>query len=219
MSDQLADLKEIGWAWFEPSLHPDPCIILANLGPIIPSRRQSADYHDIRVYRREDAPPFSMSAIIGTGPQPMHTDGAHLPEPPRHIALQCINPGEAPCPTHVWSLDFERLSSKMPDFLTRPMWIARSGGTSSPFYCAILDRIHCQLRVRFDACCMAPIGGRAASFQEAEEELNVYARRYDFEWQKGALLIIDNWRCLHARGVGAHISPSRLLRRWTIGVP
>jgi hypothetical protein len=212
----LAHLEELGWAWIPPPSRTDPLDILSKLGPLISSHRKGADYHDLKPYRHDDAPPASMSATTGTGPQPMHTDAAYRPEPPRHVALQCMNPGEALCPTHVWSLDIDRLASDRPDVLTRPMWIAR-GGPYNPFYCTILEVIRCRVRIRFDGCCMTPTNGESETVEKAKATLASYARRYDFEWEQGALLIIDNWRCLHARGIGAHLAPSRVLRRWNIG--
>jgi hypothetical protein len=109
----LAHLEELGWAWIPAPSRADPLDILSNLGPLIPSNDSGADYHDLKPYSHDDAPSASMSAITGTGPQPMHTDAAYRPEAPRHVALQCMNPGEALCPTHVWSLDIDRLASEL----------------------------------------------------------------------------------------------------------
>src|SRR5580704_10624045 len=41
----------------------------------------------------------SLSAMHGLGSFPMHTDGAHLLQPPRFVVLVCASPGEPPVPT------------------------------------------------------------------------------------------------------------------------
>lgn len=216
MDNLLAQLGTLGWIWIPSNSYIDTPKLLSKLGPIIPSRHGGAGHHDLRPYRHEEAPPASMSAITGLGPQPMHTDAAYQPRPPRYIALQCVNPGEATCHTHVWSLDVDRLVTDRPNTLTGPTWVVR-GDAYNSFYCPVLDVKHSLPRIRFDRCCMAPTIGGAEMIDEAYATLESYAQKYDFEWERNATLIIDNWRCLHARGVGAHLAPSRLLRRWNIG--
>jgi hypothetical protein len=211
------DLESNGWCFIPPALATAPADILAALGPLLPFRRNGSIHHDLKPYRRDLAPRASMSAITGTDEQPMHTDAAYYPRPPRYIALQCIEPGEAPCPTHVWILDVGSLRRDRPAILAEPNWIAHGGG-HTPFYCAMMDVQRGEVRVRFDPLSMRPRSGANQTVAEAEESLGRYTRRVDFHWKRGSLLIIDNWRCLHARGKGADKAPSRCLRRWSIGV-
>jgi alpha-ketoglutarate-dependent taurine dioxygenase len=72
--------------------------------------------------------------------------------------------------------------------------------------------------VRFDPLCLRPLSalGRR-DVDNVEETLDRYSRCIVFEWITGSILILDNWRCLHARGDGAGSAPSRRLRRWYIG--
>jgi len=65
---------------------------------------------------------------------------------------------------------------------------------------------------------MRPIDGRIQTVDEISQALDNYSQRFSFEWDLGSMLIVDNWRCLHARGRGGDKAPSRRLRRWSIGV-
>lgn len=217
MNDKIASLQSDGWLWLDPSSQYNLERILTNLGAIIPSRRARADYHDLPIYVGNEAPRRSMSALVGPRPQPMHTDSAYLPTPPRYIALKCINPGEASCPTHIWSLDVKRMSAQMPEILTSPTWIVRGGGAFNAFYSSILEKVDTQLRIRFDSCCMIPINRNKQIVTDSHQLIKSYSLHREFHWEKGAALVIDNWRCLHARGIGGDRAPSRILRRWLIG--
>lgn len=210
------ELNLKGW-YFVPSSQPgDLGEILASLGSVVSRERDGKAYRDLFVYSREEAPLHSMSSIAGKGLQPRHTDAAFCPQPPRYIALQCLEPGEAPCPTHVWPLNVEVLMCDQPDILTGSYWVAR-GGSNSPFYCSVMEIQHGQVRIRFEPFCMRPRSGVLCAIAEAEQALQRFTDQIDFFWELGDLLIIDNWRCLHARGNGADKSPSRHLRRWSIG--
>ena len=210
------DLDFSGWCWIEFASDVDIIRILSTLGPLIPSWKGGAYHQDLVPLTREKAPFASMSSITGTGSQPRHTDAAFFPCPPRYIALQCVEVGERPCPTHLWSLDWLRLRDDRPNILTDITWIA-SGGGHAPFYCSAMDIQSEDMRVRFDPICMRPISRSGDTVDATQKMLDQYSYKVDFNWKPGALLIINNWRCLHARGYGAAGAPSRRLRRWYVG--
>jgi hypothetical protein len=211
-----AELGTNGWMFIPADLVTRPSDIFSPLGRPIPSRNGGL-YHDLAPYTKAAAPRASTSASTGTDRQPMHTDAAFDPSPPRYIVFQCLDPGEASCPTQVWSLDVERLERDRPPILTRTDWVSHGGGLR-PFYCSIMDVRHGGIRIRFDSLCMRHIRGRNRAANEAEEVLGSYSAFFSFEWKRGSMLIVDNWRCLHARGKGGEQAPSRRLRRWSIGV-
>jgi hypothetical protein len=200
LESMLSELRARGWCFTRPDSAMAPAAIVGALGPALPSRGGTG-YFDLVPSRRESAPFASMSAITGTGEQPMHTDAAYHPLPPRYIALQCLEPGEASCPTHVWALDVWRLKRDRPRILTQPNWVARGGGRA-PFYCSVMEVQNGEARVRFDPLCMRTLHECDQASREANEILSAYSRPFAFEWERGALLLIDNWRCLHARGRG-----------------
>jgi hypothetical protein len=107
-----SELSHSGWYRVTTRSTKVPTDILRTLGPPFHPLLGSTDYHDLRPYDKHSAPPGSMSATMGTGAQPMHTDGAFHHLPPRYIALQCIEPGEAYCPTRLWAVDTRKRSKK-----------------------------------------------------------------------------------------------------------
>lgn len=209
------ELKVNGWWFIPPALATTPIDILSNLGSLIPSRKR-LPYLDLVPYKKASAPHASMSAKTGEGEQPRHTDAAFCPTPPRYVAFQCLEPGESSCPTRVWALDLDRLRKDRPPALTRISWAAH-GGRRPAFYCAVMDVRQLEVRIRFDPLCMRPIDGRIETVDEVSQALDSYSRAFSFEWKLGSMLIVDNWRCLHARGIGGDKAPSRKLRRWSIG--
>ena len=206
-----------GWCVKPSDATKTPKDVLKGLGSFLPLLSTGAYHQDLKPYDKNSAPPASMSATTGTNAQPMHTDGAYYHLPPRYIALQCLDPGEAYCPTHVWALDLARLARENGAVLTRAEWVARGGGFR-PFYCPILDKQDRTMRIRFDPLCMNPVLAASHTLEEIRPTLERCAQRIEIEWKRGSLLIIDNWRCLHARGHGAAQAPSRRIRRWMIGV-
>lgn len=216
ISSIKCDLKLRGWGWLSCSAGFKPEGILEKFGPLLPLGIDGATYRDLKPYTKDAAPRGSMSSITGASAQPMHTDAAYNPQPPRYIALYCLEVGEAQCPTHVWSLDLARLQQDRPSVLCQADWVVHGGG-NAPFYCSIVDFRDADARIRFDPLCMRSVSRHGVTVETARDSLLEYAERVDFSWERGALLIIDNWRTLHARGEGAEKAPSRRVRRWSIG--
>jgi hypothetical protein len=212
----LQQLASRGWLFMPATLGIDSREILSTLGPLIPSRWGSP-YLDLIPYTTASAPPASMSSIVGTDEQPMHTDLAYCALPPKYVVLQCVNPGEVSCPTRVWELNLDRLKTDHPTVLTEVKWMALSSEPTQ-FYCSILDFRQEEIRVRFDPFCMRPINGRFDIVNDTCRKLAAYSQAFSFNWESGSILVLNNWRCLHARGPGSDKSPSRKLRRWNIGV-
>jgi hypothetical protein len=115
-------------------------------------------------------------------------------------------------------LDLERLRTDRPARLLETVWIARGGG-NRPFYCFAMEAQCGRVRIRFDPLCMRPASECRGTVEAVEAVLDSYSSRIEFAWKRRSMLVIDNWRCLHARGDGAADAPTRLLRRWSIGVP
>ena len=191
-------------------------LLIRKLGDVVTNPRTRADHCDLVPYEIATAPRASMSSLIGTAEQPMHTDAAFSPSPPRYVALQCLERGEHDCPTNVWTLDEVKLVRDHPPVLTEPTWVFENG-VDVPFYSSIVERKDGRPRIRYDPHCMRPASFSRHTLARAEHSLQGYTQQLVFNWQNDELLIIDNWRCLHARGSGAEMAPSRRLRRWCIG--
>jgi hypothetical protein len=162
---------------------------------------------------REASRPGTMSAIIGMDAQPMHTDGANRSLPPRFLVFECLNAGEAPCPTNIWVLNLGLLNRCKPRELQRTGWVSQHAGVR--FYCDVLNKVDGLPYVRFDPLCMTHPDPELPAI--ASETLHRYSQLHRVDWIEGSILAIDNWRCLHARGDGGAKACSRHLKRWTIG--
>ena len=210
-----ADLDSAGWSTLDIKNSEEMNSFVQSLGPVILDPRTGSTFTDLIPYESRSAPKESMSSIIGTGEQPMHTDGAHLCEPPRYIALLCLDPGEAICPTQIWRVDASE-QGDWPLLLTDPIWIFHDG-VGQPFYSPIVQFHNKALKVRFDSCCIRAASQSHFSATDALNALKQCASPSVVQWCKGKAVIIDNWRCLHARGAGGGSAPSRRLRRWHLG--
>lgn len=209
-SDRLAEnAKGRGWYYLEKAELQDSEAGKYLMDTVV---RQNADYRDLSPLEKADARPGSMSAMVGKDAQPMHTDGAYLHLPPRYTVLMCMNPGETDCPTTLWTMNFFLLKEAEKMGLYKPLWVW-GDGINPLFYAPIIETYNGTMRVRFDELCMQSYGNTPTP-QDVGSFINVASEGADITWSEGSVLIIDNWRCLHARGWGADSSPSRVLRRW-----
>ncbi len=215
LNSALSYLRKSGWCLIRPGAVAEPSDFLVTLGSLLPSR--GTNYRDLRPYHEESAPVGSMSSIIGTARQPMHTDGAWCAVPPNYLVFQCIDPGEAPCPTHIWAADLSRLVADRPTILSRTNWVAFGAGGNTGFYCSVMEVHADDVRLRFDPCCMKPAENAGYDVGGVVRVIESYCSHHTVFWERQAVLIINNWHCLHARGFGADNAPSRTLRRWSIG--
>jgi hypothetical protein len=204
------------WVYIPPAFAGDTSELLNSLGPSLSSCAGGTKCQDLIPYTKFAAPRNSMSAVIGTGAQPMHTDQAHSPSPPRYVVLKCIEPGEGRCPTHLWIPKLDQFARDRSSILTTVQWVF-DDRRSSPFYSSILESLKEGRRIRFDPCCMRPSSFCRDRVEDASDLLKRQSRWVAVEWEMDAVLVFDNWRCLHARAAGSARAPSRRLRRWYIG--
>ena len=98
--------------------------------------------------------------------------------------------------------------------MAREVWIVRGGGT--PFLTSILNDnlVHGKAIARFDRFCMEPISRKA---MQAAVILNLAIEGVtstSIQWFEDKVLILDNWRVLHARGIAPRVEDEeRILER------
>lgn len=211
----LADLMQFGWTLKLPPVSTRARDIGLALGPIMPNQRTGSSHADLVPYSKSDAPPGSMSSMVGKNAQPIHSDGAHTSVPPHYLIFECLEPGSEECPTHIWAIDLDKIIADRNPLLVAPQWVF--GSKDRGFYSSIVQRKLSTSRIRFDPLCMTPAAFCRSSLVEAESLIGSYSSKFSIDWIAGAILIVDNWRCLHARGSGAEGSPTRKLRRWQVG--
>ena len=210
MSEVIKSLAAAGWVRCPSDALLTEEAISAMLGPPKLNMRGLA-YTELLSYEAHLAPRNSMSSFVGRGQQPYHTDEAFVPVPPRYVVLQCVNPGEVPCPTQLMALDLASLCVDRPSRLTNQSWVVKGGGLP-PFYAQILNVGSKGAFVRFDPCCMRAVSSEQSHVSEALDTIRDYATDVTVYLERNEILIIDNWRCLHRRADSSR-SPSRHLRR------
>jgi hypothetical protein len=151
----------------------------------------------------------SLSAQYGLGQQPLHTDGAHLANPPDVMVLVSSHP--SPTATLVWvapvqiSVGPGSVELRVDAFM-HGMFVVHSGRDS--FYAPAWSGG----RVRFDPGCMTACDARTREVQEyLAAQLPVAAV---VPWARaGQVLVIDNRQALHARAAVAAGDEDRELTR------
>lgn len=158
---------------------------------------------------KNEAHPCTLSEKYGLDDFPFHVDGSHWTTPPRYVALGCLDAGVSDVPTLLVDWNAIGLSAMDLQRLKTAIYWVRNGRYS--FYSTILsnDRFF----VRYDPGCMHP------QTSEAEAISNDFLERLrssvpqTIHWKAGQVLVIDNWRMLHARGQATFAQGTRILLR------
>lgn len=154
---------------------------------------------------RSEAAPNSYSGIFGLNHFPFHTDLAHWRTPPRYLLLRCVK-GYADIPTML--VDGNDLIDAISlDLLARAIFKPRRPRDGSVSLLRLCEPIEDNFRFRWDEIFLKPAS-------KIGEVANLRIR----EWLPACnptslslvelhdMLLIDNWRMLHAR---SRIPPGR----------
>lgn len=166
---------------------------------------RSGPSRPLRPHTVQDAPPRSLSAVYGLGAQPLHTDGAHLLDPPAIIVLHSEHPTETG--TAIRQPGYNAPIREVPESVREGIFTVRGNGIS--FLAGAFENPY---RFRFDPVVMSPADGMARAaidwfFAEREKAL---IHSWD---QDDQLLFIDNRRVLHAREAITDDADTRVLGR------
>ena len=168
----------------------------------VPPRRGDSTVSLLRPIDQSAARPASLSAIYGLEQQPLHTDGAHLHDPPDVLLLFSQRPSATS--TRLWRA---RDAASLPSVeLEHGMFLVRNGRDS--FYAPVLSRS----RLRYDPGCMSACDVRAGLVDQYFERQLLEASTH--EWSEpDQVLLIDNRWVLHARSAVAEDDMERELMR------
>ena len=155
------------------------------------------------------AHPASLSAIYGKGAQPLHTDGAHLIDPPRWLLL--MSAASSAVPTWLWSPASDEESFDVREALFNGIFTVASGSSS------FLAPARNHQLTRFDPGCMRPGDGLANLTFEFLVSRSTAAVAHHWS-MPNTFLLIDNYRVLHGRGDAA-TEPGRVLERIAFDLP
>jgi len=215
----MADLKALaatarakGWAT-EPGDVKSIRKQAASLGwTEVAPRRGDPTVSVLRPADADAAHPNSLSAVYGLGQQPLHTDGAHMQDPPDLLVFISEHPSATP--TQLWRpVIFVRRRSSTPTVarvspaaLDHGMFLVRNGRDS--FYAPARSRSG----YRYDPGCMTPCDTRAREVQGYFDQQ--LSRATVHEWAAGGqVLVVDNHRAMHARPAVAEDDLDRELTR------
>lgn len=190
-----------------------------SFGDPIPSRRDGTLVDILVPSLQQDAPPRSMSAIFGEGAFPYHTDAAYLRIPPKYVLLRVVRGQECTRDTLLIDTKNINLSASEERRIRNEVWLVNGG--RGRFYSPIIniDMIEAVSIVRYDLNCMRPVTRHADESGRAFWGALQNAPRMAFSWRDGIILLIDNWRMLHARGPKpSFLENDRVLERILISV-
>ena len=159
---------------------------------------------------RADATPNTYSGIFGLGRFfPFHTDLAHWAMPPRYILLRCVR-GYADVPTIL--IDGARILDKIGIVeMNRALMTPRRPRKGKMQLLSLAQREGSSDVIRWDEVFLkpaSPVGERV--FDRVRVEIDAVPPTPVAMVNPGDMLIIDNWRMLHAR---PPIKPGRTDRR------
>lgn len=184
----------------------------ARLGAPVPVRAGGPVLQELTPLAAEDAPAKSLSSAHGLGAFPFHTDAAHHRRPPRWVVMRCADPGSEDRATLLADASRFPFAERQWRTLERAVWWVRSGGRGFP--ASIAKRERGGMVVRYDRGCMAPADPTFTLAGELFEQALRQAPHVRLEWQRDDLVIIDNWRMLHARAAAeGRDTASRRLQR------
>lgn len=179
------------------------------LGTPRSSRGGGDVFERLQIVSRDEARPHSLSAAHGDGAFPFHTDTAHWPVPARYLLLRSETTSSRQ--THVVDIGGVIENSASSALLARGVFSVRNGRRS--FLAPAWEPLNrC---VRFDQGCMLAANRPAREAIAVLTSLVAVAPVISVDWTEGRTLLVDNWRCMHARGVASSSErqePRRLLR-------
>ncbi|MDP3896758.1 MAG: TauD/TfdA family dioxygenase [Mesorhizobium sp.] len=161
---------------------------------------------------RTEAAPNSYSGIYGLGHFPFHSDLAHWRTPPRYLLLRCIT-GYADVPTLMID-GHDLIDAVTLDILSRAIFKPRrprDGSVSLIRLCEPMDDV---VRVRWDEVFLKPASriGEVADVR-VREWLSTRTPTAVSLAKPHDILLIDNWRMLHARSQILPGRESRMIER------
>lgn len=149
----------------------------------------------------------TFSAKFGKGAQPFHTDAAFLGRPPRFVLLRLVG-GDERTPTYV--MDVQRLLVTEQQNLENSRWTVF--GRPIPFAAGGVGESAGRRVIRFDPFCMKPRNREAQRCIPGLSFGRIQNRASKITLKHHDVLVLDNWRVLHARGA-VEINSDRTIER------
>jgi hypothetical protein len=167
------------------------------LGNPIPSRRKTGILDRLRPVEKEHAKSWSLSETYGLDKFPFHSDAAYLRTPPRYVLM--ASERDSSTATLLNDTSQWRLSGHQKLRLMHEVWSIDGG--RGLFFCSVIEEIEDgSACVRYDGAIMRPtISSKNYQSAAIVDSCVSRTKQIRLPWKAGDLLIIDNWRLLHAR--------------------
>jgi len=182
-----------------------------SLGKPVPNKRDESLIKEIRPEYTEYSNPNTLSSRYGLSAFPYHTETAYRRKPIRYLMLYCQNPGSGGRSTQLvdfFDLPFTRIEERI---LSSEVW--KVVQIQTPFLTTIFKP---ESFLRFDMACMVPaMTGCSEAANIIHERLSTF-QAINIAWETNDLLIVDNFRMLHARGQAEKPDTNRILKRLII---
>jgi len=190
-------LKSNGWWLSKIDIGNLDCLIEISrrLGTPVGGRKKGALVEVLKLQDSISANQNSLSNQFGYSPFPFHCDTAHWVSPCRYIVFGCENPGN--CGRKTVLIDWKKIEFDLTEIklLKSAVFLIRNGQKS--FYSTILNQN--EEFLRFDPGCMSPLDSESEdAFKLMKNKLD-QVNPIEVSWEKGDVLVIDNWRILHGR--------------------
>jgi hypothetical protein len=213
----LHKLKRDGWILKNlPNQSVEQLIYISqSLGNLEASRKNGNLIDELTPINNFEAYPKSLSARYGVQDFPFHTDTAYWKKPAKYIMLYAVEPGNGGRPSLL--MDGYKLINTLlrEDNIQNNLFKVINEKNS--FLCNLLKKDeNGRDIVRFDEGCMVPVTRRSNCIKDKLLNIINNEKPSIIVWKRGDLLILDNWRMLHARGKSLRNDIDRKLFRLTI---
>jgi len=186
----LEDAKQQGWSECPVPMR-DVLGVIGEKAVVVPTRRGEQPIGALKAVDSSEAHRFSLSRQYGRRRFPLHTDGAHRPEPPDAVLLE-FKQSTTHSPTLLFTPRLVEIPPAIEHALVQGVFdVARGKG-------GFLAHAWSERRLRFDPVAMTPRDGLASAARKFFEECAVNAVKYRSPGP-GTTLIIDNRWTLHGR--------------------
>lgn len=189
--------------------------ILKPLGNVRVDPRSPEAVRVIRPQPFSSAKENTLSSRYGTAAFPFHTDTAHWAHPAQYLVLFCVNPGEGQRPTLIQDSRNWPLGPAEYELACKALWRT---GHLQPKLCTLAEPTSSStMAVRYDRDCMRPMTAEARRLEGLLDVWISCASTVEITWEPQSLLVLNNRRMVHARGISKRTDTNRLHKRILIG--
>lgn len=208
-----AALAESGAVFIEWDSHAPIEEVAARIGRPVPIRAGGNVVDVLTPRTTAQATSRSLSGLYGRGAFPWHTECAHWRTPPHYFVLRLPASGQSDRPTLLSDFRALPLDAQHIAELKWHLWVTR-GGRGVHLTPLLNDTlVPGEQILRYDMDSLVPAVGSAIRARDILDVVLAELEPVEIHWTEGHVLVVDNWRWLHARGEGPDAASLRVLER------